>query len=102
MIANRNPTLVRNGQAASGADPFNTITRDYDERNMLFQEIRAQGSPLQSTKQFDYDANQNLVSVSAGTESGPRITTFSFDGYGRQSDNDRPDGQRDDKPLRCR
>ncbi|MCX6880062.1 MAG: autotransporter-associated beta strand repeat-containing protein [Verrucomicrobia bacterium] len=82
--ANRNPILVRYGQATSGADPFNTLTVLYDERNLVFREIRAQGSPLQATTQSDYDANRNLVRTSAGLESCPRITAATFDGYHRR------------------
>ncbi|MCX6873872.1 MAG: autotransporter-associated beta strand repeat-containing protein [Verrucomicrobia bacterium] len=83
--ANRNPILVRDGQATSGADPFNTVTLLYDERNLVFREIRAQGSPSQATTQSDYDANRNLVRTSAGLESCPRITAAAFDGFQRRT-----------------
>ena len=84
---NRNRTLVRQGQATSGADPFNTTTTLYDERGLIYQEIRAQGSPDQSTTQYDYDANGNLIRTSQGLEdtAAPRITAYAYDGYDRRT-----------------
>jgi RHS repeat-associated protein len=83
--ANRNRTLIRHGQAASGADPYNTATTLYDERNLPFQKIAAQGSADQSTTQYDYDANRNVVRITQGLEDtgAPRITTYTYDGYNR-------------------
>ena len=84
---NRNRTLVRQGQATSGADPFNTSTTRYDERGLPYQDIRAQGSTDQSTTQYDYDSNGNLIRTSQGLEdiAAPRITTYAFDGYNRRT-----------------
>ncbi len=85
--ADRNRTLVRNGQAITGADPFNIVAMRYDERDLLFQEIRAQGEPGpggQSTTQDDYDGNSNLATVNRGLESAPRVTTYAYDGYDRR------------------
>jgi RHS repeat-associated protein len=85
--ANNNRTLVRLGQATSGADPYNTVTTLYDERNLRFQEIRAQGSPDQSTTQYDYDANRNLIRTSQGIEdtNAARVTTYAYDGFNRRT-----------------
>ena len=55
--ANRNQTLVRNGEATEGRQPDNVVQFLYDERDLLFQTIRAPGSADQSTGQTDYDGN---------------------------------------------
>ena len=41
--ANRNLTLVRYGDATSGAQPHDTLTVTYDERNLPYRRIRADG-----------------------------------------------------------
>ncbi len=38
---------------------------------------------MQSTTQFDYDANGSLLQRSQGLESAPRITRYSYDGFDR-------------------
>ena len=82
--ANRNRTLTRYGQATNGADPFNTLTMAYDERDLLFQSIRAEGSGASSTDQTDYDGNGNMTSGQQGLESSPRVTSYTYDGYDRR------------------
>ena len=55
----------------------------YDERDLLFREIRAPGTPAQSTTQYDYDGNKNLVRVIQGLENDSHITTLTYDGFDR-------------------
>ena len=82
---NRNRTLVRMGEATNGNQPANTVRYVYDERDLLFQTIRAEGDPNQSTTQLDYDGNRNLVRRTEGLESeeDPRVTDYVFDGQDR-------------------
>src|SRR5690606_5161695 len=61
LDANREPIVELQGEAATGADPFNIKTTVYDERGLVFREIRGDGSPDASTTQHDYDLNGNEV-----------------------------------------
>jgi RHS repeat-associated protein len=81
--ANRNCTLMRFGEATNGHDPYNVIQMQYDERDLPFREVRAPGSPGQSTTQFDYDGNTNSRRTSQGLEDEARIIEFAHDGYNR-------------------
>ena len=81
--ANRNQTLVRFGEATNGNQPTNVVRTLYDERDLIFQQIRAAGNLFQSTTQHDYDANGNTIRVSRGLEDAPRLTTLVYDGYDR-------------------
>ena len=78
-----NRTLIRFGEAAEGRQPANTVTTLYDERDLLFQTIRAAGDPNQSTIQCDYHANRNKIVVREGLEDTPRVTISTYDGYNR-------------------
>ena len=80
---NRNQTLVRSGEATEGRQPDNVVQSLYDERDLLFQTIRAPGSSDQSTDQFDYDGNGNVVRTHEGLESNPRVTDSIYDGFDR-------------------
>lgn len=80
---NRNLTEIRKGEATSGRQPANVVRFEYDERDLLFWEIRAPGTPDQSTTQYDYDGNKNLIRVIQGLEADPRITELTYDGYDR-------------------
>ena len=80
---NRNLTLLALPEAANGADPFNIVRWQYDERDLPFRTIGAPGAAVQSTTQFDYDANGSLLQRSQGLESVPRITRYSYDGFDR-------------------
>jgi YD repeat-containing protein len=82
--ANRNRTLVRKGEATNGNQPANTETTLYDERDLVFRSIRAQGDAAQSTTQTDYDGNRNVRAVRAGLESGAHVTLYTYDGYDRR------------------
>ena len=81
--ANRNQTEIFFGEATNDNQPFNTISRIYDERDLIYQEIRAEGDPDQSTTQTDYDANKNMIRRSIGIEETPHIYNYTYDSYGR-------------------
>jgi YD repeat-containing protein len=81
---NRNRTVTRLGEATNGNQPTNTETRSYDERDLLFQHVRAPGDPATSSSQYDYDANGNLTRSVQGLQgTNPRESTFAYDGYNR-------------------
>ena len=80
---NRNLTLLTLPEATNGADPFNIVRFQYDERDLPFRTIGAAGAAVQSTTQFDYDANGSLLQRSQGLESAPRLTHYSYDGFDR-------------------
>ena len=80
---NRNLTLVRYGEATNGNQPANVLRALYDERDLLFREIRAEGDADQSTTQYDYDPDKNLITRAVGLEDTPRIFTKIYDGYNR-------------------
>lgn len=88
--ANRNRTLVRYGEATDGDQLTNEVQTLYDERDLVFQEIRAPGDPDVSTTQYDYDGNRNTITISHGLEDTPRVNTFTYDGYDRIVDNTDP------------
>jgi RHS repeat-associated protein len=98
--ANRNRTLIRYGEATGGdqdpgtvgAQPTNTLTVEYDERDLLFLETRAEDDPLQSTAQYNYDGNGNVERTLQGLESDPREYLSPYDGYGRLTSNSDPMG----------
>jgi RHS repeat-associated protein len=83
--ANGNPTLTRSAVATSGLQSNNVESFVFDELDLVYQEILAPNDPNHSTTQLDYDGNHNLVRRSQGTESTPRITTYAYDGYDRQT-----------------
>jgi RHS repeat-associated protein len=80
---NRNLTEIRKGEATAGRQPANIVRFEYDERDLLFREIRAPGTPEQSTTQYDYDGNKNLIRVIQGLEAASHITELTYDGYDR-------------------
>ena len=47
--ANDNRTLRRKGEATNGTDPDNTVRTLYDERDLVFEVVRGEGSADQST-----------------------------------------------------
>lgn len=81
--ANRNQILMRDGEATNGNQPDNIVSYIFDERDLLFREIRAPSTPAQSTKEYSYDKNRNLTDLRLGIEDSPRITAHLFDGYDR-------------------
>ncbi|MBN1344549.1 MAG: RHS repeat protein, partial [Phycisphaerae bacterium] len=85
--------LTKSGEATNNNQPANTVSRAYDERDLLFQEVRAPDDvALKSTTQYDYDAKGNLAYVRQGTESEPRVWAFTNDGYGRRILQTDPEG----------
>ncbi len=90
--ANRNPTLVRKGEATSGGQPGNVEQTTYDERNLPFRKIHAPGTADQSTSQQDYDRNGNRRFLREGLESSPRLTEWVYDGHDRLQDQVDPMG----------
>src|SRR5262249_32488257 len=81
--ANRNPTLLRKGEAGEGRQPTNVVRTLYDERELVVRVGRADGDSDHSTDQFDYDTKGNLVRVRQGLEDSPRITVTAYDGFDR-------------------
>ncbi|MCK4659818.1 MAG: DUF4347 domain-containing protein [Phycisphaerae bacterium] len=80
---NDNLSLVCYGEAVNGNQPYNLVRKLCDERDLLFQQIRADGDPSQSTTQRDYDGNGNLKTLREGLEDTPRVTTYTHDSYDR-------------------
>lgn len=81
---NRNRVRLDFGEATNGNQPNNNWAWSYDERDLPFQLIMAQGDPAQSTSEFDYDPNENMIRERHGMEGeSPHRTTRSFDGYDR-------------------
>lgn len=94
---NRNRILIRLGEAVENRQVGNVIQMIYDERDLLFREVRALGIPGaggQSSTQYDYDQNRNLKATLQGVENQPRITLNLHDGYGRQVSMTDPMGNR--------
>jgi len=84
--ANRNRTLVRFGQATNGQQPENTVTYEYDERDLLFREIRAAGHAHESVTRYDYDGRGNQAAVRHGINApdGGHVTRQFYDAYNRR------------------
>lgn len=81
--AKRNRTLVRYGEAVEGRQPTNIVRTLYDERDLAFRQIRAEGDLDQSTMQYDYDGNGNVKKRLEGIEGNPRTVINTYDGYNR-------------------
>ena len=83
--ANHQQSVSRSGKATSGVDPFNIVQTLHDERKMPFQEIRGAGGADQSSTQYDYDGNGNLIRTSQGIENAPRVALSAYDGFDRRT-----------------
>jgi Rhs family protein len=81
---NRNQVLTRTGEATNGNQPHNQIGMLYDERDLPIHEEEGAGGPDQSTTQYDYDGNRNLVTMSVGLENVPRVYHYTNDSYNRK------------------
>ncbi len=79
-----NVTLIRFGEAVNGTQPANVLRTFYDERDLVWLEIRGEGDPAASTTQYDYDGNRNLVAQREGLESNPRVHQYLYDGFDRR------------------
>ena len=90
--ANRNRVLERFGEATNGNQPTNTISFLYDERDLVLREIRADGDSDQSTSQYNYDGNKNLIESLYGIEDTPRLTQHVYDAYNRLVESTDPMG----------
>jgi RHS repeat-associated protein len=67
----------------------NSVSYQYDERNLPFQTTRGSGSPGASTTRYDYDTNRNLVD----TVDGRGFTTnYTYDGFDRRTQTTDPVG----------
>jgi YD repeat-containing protein len=71
------------GDAVSGADPFQTMSYEYDERGLLFREIAAAGSAIAATNEYDYDANGHTARVNKIDSFTIKQTVISRDGFDR-------------------
>jgi RHS repeat-associated protein len=83
---NKNRSLQRFGEATEGRQEDNVVRTLFDERDLVFQSIRAPGVPGpggQSTTQYDYDTNRKPIRVIEGVEDEPRTTTHEYDGLNR-------------------
>ncbi|HNO80205.1 MAG TPA: RHS repeat-associated core domain-containing protein, partial [Phycisphaerae bacterium] len=81
---NRNRRVIRSGESTNGNQPDNTVTRIYDERDLVFQTIRASGNPSESTDQYDYDANGIITLHGQGLQGlTPAEETYAYDGHNR-------------------
>ncbi len=83
--ANSNLTLVRSGEATNDNDADNVVRYIFDERDLLFQTVRGEGSADSSTNQYDYDSNGNVRAIREGLEDpvAPDVTSPTYDGYDR-------------------
>lgn len=84
--SNRNVRLTRKGESTNGHQTQNIAQTEYDERDLLFQTIRAPGLATKSTTQQDYDGNGNLRFLRQGIESTPHVTESRYDGHDRLQD----------------
>jgi len=80
---NRNRTLTQYGEATNGVQPTNVLRTLYDERDLAFENIRADGDLGRATTQYDYDNNENLITRQEGLEDTPRVHRYVYDGYDR-------------------
>lgn len=81
--ANRNLTVIRQGEAVAGRQPDNVVRTWYDERDLPFRVTRGAGGSTPSTTQHDYDANGNRHLVWHGLEDAPRRAETVYDGFNR-------------------
>lgn len=84
LTANRNIDLARQGAAVSGQVPGDTVRFVWDERGLLFREIKAEGTPDELIIQHDYDANGNEVRTIVDAGGTPRITEYRLDCQSRR------------------
>jgi YD repeat-containing protein len=78
--ANDNVALYRSGEAVNGNDTNKVVQFVYDERNLLFQSVRAPGATIAATNGWDYDGNRKvkLQNCPAGS-----TIVYRYDGFDR-------------------
>ena len=81
---NRNLALSRFGEAAGGGQPRNVLRVQFDERDKVYREIKAEGDAAQHTTEYDYDPNGNPVRLRAGLEGDAREMVEVYDAYDRK------------------
>ena len=78
---NDNVVRVSGGEGALGLDPANAIACEYDERGLLFREIRAPGSPLAATNTIAYTLNGKAATKQY--VDADHATVITYDGFDR-------------------
>jgi len=85
--ANGNPVEGISPMAVAGLQPGNRVKTVYDERDQVYQVIRAPDTPDESALTYRYDVYGNLSQVfDAQDNNGDGITestTYTYDGYNR-------------------
>ncbi|NJK88302.1 MAG: hypothetical protein HC923_02185 [Myxococcales bacterium] len=79
LTANGNIGVFRNGAAVSGQVPGDTIRYIWDERGLLFREIRAPGTGDELIVQHDYDANGDELRTIVDVDGTPRVHEVELD-----------------------
>lgn len=87
------PQIIRSGEAVNGNQPDNIVTRVYDERGKLYQEIVKDGA-VRLTAQRDYNPDGYLTRVIDNVGPAQRETVLVIDGYGRTREVIDPMGNR--------
>ncbi|HEU6446914.1 MAG TPA: hypothetical protein VFV23_00565, partial [Verrucomicrobiae bacterium] len=84
--ANDQLTLAESPLAVNGEDPHNVTAFEYDERGLLFRQISAPGSGMDSTNRFNYTLNGAVASrwdQDPYSEDALRTFNWSYDGFSR-------------------
>jgi RHS repeat-associated protein len=81
---NRNVIKTEFGEATASSQVHNTVSYQYDERQLVYIVLRGEGSDCETRTRLDYDGNKNLVKAIRGYQSDQPLTTYNFyDGYDR-------------------
>lgn len=78
---NDNVVMAYGGEGALGLDPANAVAFEYDERGLLFREIRAPGSPHVATNTIAYTLNGHPATKQYVDASD--TTAIAYDGFDR-------------------
>jgi len=83
--ANDNVIEAFSPEAVNGHQPGNLVTFDYDTRSFLWRQTRGPSTPEQSTDEFEYDGNGNLMRATYGRGGGDSGTVYrrNHDGFDR-------------------
>lgn len=105
-VTRENSPAANNGSHTDARRDF-----QYDERGLLFREIRAPMTAAESSTRFDYSSDGRLTGITtgAGAPGGPRVTKYDYDGFGRVTGQTDPMGNelvrapdRSGNPVRVR